>query len=122
MDLSNFSAWWPGLLFSFGCFVLTEVVRRIVEGIFPRAKVSHYWTNVGLPTIPTLLGAVAGLAWTTYPYPVENPTWSFRLLLGLTAGYASAWAVKVVKAIIKSKTGVDVDANSIGAPPTPPAS
>lgn len=118
MDLSEFSAWWPGLLFSFGCFVVTFVIRKIAEGSVSSLKTNHYWNEALLPTLPILLGGVAGLLMTQFPYPVQNPAWSFRLLLGIVAGFASAWAVKIVKAIVKSKTGVDLDAVSVVATET----
>lgn len=109
MDLSKFESWWPGLVFAFGCFILTELISRITVGLVPRLKVNHYWADIVLPSLPVLIGGLAGLLWSSFPYPLENPSWSFRVLLGIVAGYASAWAVRIVKAIIKDKTGVDVD-------------
>ena len=116
MDLTDFNTWWPGLVFALGCFVITFIIRRVVEGVVPKMKANHYWVDVVLPTMPAVLGGGVAMLLVNYPYPLQNPTVGVRLLLGLVAGFGSAWAVKIAKAVIKHKTGVDVDANS-SAPP-----
>ncbi len=110
MDISEFvERFWPGLLFAFGCFVITWVIRRVVQGIVPKMKVNYYWNEVALPTLPVVIGGSVALVFVQYPYPMENPAWYARLLLGIVAGFTSSWAVKIVKAFIKHRTGVDVD-------------
>jgi hypothetical protein len=110
IDLTATATLLPGLLFSLGIFILVTVLRRIVEGVYPKAKTQRIWSDAVVPTLPIFLGGLLALCWKTYPYPVPSPTASMRVLLGIVAGFTSSWAVRILKSFIKEKTGVDVDA------------
>ncbi len=121
MELSEPGTWWPILLLSFGTFVLVYLLRRLVEGVFPATKGIHYWTDVAMPTLPIILGGGFAVAMVKFPWPLQDPSALARLFLGFVAGFVSGWAYRIVKAFIKSKTGIDVDVPSSSSPTTKPS-
>lgn len=118
---------WQVLLFCLGIYVLVFIIRRIVDGISKKVSASWAWNNVILYVLPPLLGAAVAMAFAKYPYPADIVEAGIggRIFYGLGCGWCSGWVYKVIKALVKKATGVDVpDSNSVEtkkSDPPPPA-
>jgi hypothetical protein len=109
MDFTdNLTEWGPSIAFSFGVYVVTWIIRRMVEGFRPDVRLRPWWDKAILPILPPITGALAALAATSYPFPKFVESTSARILYGLTLGFFSAWGYRAVKLIAKKKLGVDL--------------
>lgn len=111
---------WQIILFCFGIYIMTFILRRIVEGAFKRVTAWNWW-DVLLHVFPPFLGVVVALAFTKYPYPdvIVAAGWQGRLFYGLGTGFFSGWGYKLFKGVVQKVTGVDLpdDPGDGGQPP-----
>lgn len=111
---------WSGVLifvmYCLGVFALSLGVRRVVEVAYPKAKVSLWWTDVILPGVPILLGALIGLVAKKFPFPAPIAVLSGRLLYGVVAGFLSGWVYRMVRGALKAKSGVELPDPPGGGP------
>ena len=101
--------WSDVLLFVVYClavFAMSFLARRIVETASPRVKVSVWWCDVILPSVPIFLGVVVAAAARGYPFPSALSVLSGRLLYGVVAGFLSGWVYRIVKGAFSAKAGV----------------
>lgn len=97
---------WQTAVLSVSCFVLTFLLRRVVEGSVrslqrtePPAVPRQLWENVALPCLPPAFGALLSLtADDLMPDGVDAVV--SRVLFGLVCGFFSAWTYQVVKAVL----------------------
>lgn len=109
LDLTDFNTWWPLLLFCFLVFVITYVVRRVGEAVYPKLKVNHWWVELVMPTIPVILGVLSAILIKDFPFPIHEPSVGMRVVLGTVGGFLSSYSFKFVRAVIKAKTGYDIE-------------
>lgn len=107
---------WQFILFSLGVFVVTWVVRTIVEFIFPKADGNRFWEKLCLPLMPVVTGSLIGYFATTYAYPAGLATTSGRLLLGSVAGLFSSSIYQVAKGMLKDKIAAYVSSSQPNSP------
>ena len=98
---------WQFALFSVAVGAITGVLRALIEYLLTLAKVvvkeSKLWNDVGLPSIPIILGATAAVFITGYPYPEGLSTTGARFIFGLVAGFLSSFLYRVIKAVLNQK-------------------
>lgn len=101
--LSLFS--WQLVLFSLGVFVTMYIFRTVIEYILSQWKAieSKLWNDLLLPTMPAIIGCVAAIVLTTYPYPENVTTLDARIVFGLVSGFFSGLVYRVVKKMIVQK-------------------
>lgn len=119
-----------GLLTRPGTYVLGVVVyviifllRRIVESVWPSLKkqvdantpgityltsMSRWWNEVILYFLPVIVGSAFGMVKSDFFFAgiVDR---SGRILFGLVVGWFSSFLYKVLRKIIKVRTGLDID-------------
>jgi hypothetical protein len=120
---------WQFVLFALAIAALTFVIRKVVEFALDNpsiptgkmTKTDRLWTELLLPILPVVLGAVAGLLAKKYPFPdgLTNP--SARIAFGLVAGLLSGLVYRVIKGTLAGKIAAVVNAAAGGAPLPPPA-
>lgn len=104
-----------------GVYMLTFVIRRIVESTQPKVKSNRYWREIFVPIAPIANGIILGLVSTLASPDVVGESVFGRVLYGATCGLFSGWAYGRVRSFLTSK-GVEVSnlefpSNSI--PPLP---
>ena len=57
---------WEVVAFAVGLYVIVFIIRRIVEGFWKKALANYYWSEIVLPILPPVLGAVLWLGKTDY--------------------------------------------------------
>lgn len=100
---------WEVVAFAVGLYILVFILRRLVEGFWKKALANYYWSEIVLPILPPVLGALIALVAVSYPYPEIVKTAGVRVFYGLGMGFFSGWAYRVFKSVLKKLTGVDVD-------------
>ena len=101
-------------VFGAGCYVLTLVIRRIVETAKPTLRIkpyaftfSRWWNQVILYVLPILLGSLGaiGLRGTTVmPEGVES--FKAAVVYGMVLGSMSSMLYKILRMLIMKKAGV----------------
>jgi hypothetical protein len=109
---------WQFIMFSLGIYVITWMMRTLLEYKFPKVITSKFYSEIILPFTPVFVGAIVAFFATQYAYPAGIGTLSGRLLFGSVSGLLSGTLFRVIKAMLKSK--LDPDDNFIPAPPPPP--
>lgn len=102
---------WQFILFALSIAALTFVVRSVVEYCLDNPKIptgsvtkqSKLWTELLLPILPVVSGAVIGFFATAYPFPDGLTTSSGRVAFGLVAGLLSGLLYRVIKGTLISK-------------------
>lgn len=94
---------WQFIMFSLGVFVVTWIIRSVVEYFVPKAVNSKFWESLCLPIMPVVVGATIAYFATKYAYPNGLTSLSDRLLFGSVAGLLSSSLYKVIKAALKDK-------------------
>jgi hypothetical protein len=100
---------WQFVLFSLAIMAVTSVIRKIVEFILESiptklvSKTNKIWTELLLPILPVILGAVLGVICVQYPFPMGLSTDSGRVVFGLVAGLLSGLLYRVIKSILAGK-------------------
>jgi hypothetical protein len=90
----------PTLLLCIGIFLMTYVVRTIVETAQPGIKTNKWWREVALPLGPIGTGVILAFVAHSYAWPdvVADP-WS-RLFYGGACGVASGWVYSRFRSIL----------------------
>lgn len=110
--------WWA-VLFSVGVYVSVRLLRIAEKGLPGHLREHWIYHDMLLPLIPAVLGGVYALSFFQYPFPEEVRDIPLaRMMLGVSMGFFSSWAVRVLRARIKQVSGVDVGASE----PPPPVS
>jgi hypothetical protein len=109
---------WQFIMFSLGIYVITWMMRTLLEYRFPKVITSKFYSEIVLPFTPVLVGAVVAFFATQYAYPAGISFLSGRLVFGATTGMFSGLIFRVIKSMLKSK--LDPDDNFVPAPPAPP--
>lgn len=106
---------WTVTLFSLGVFVISLVLRRVLERLFPtvrkdtpESRAQHVWEEVLLPSMPVFVGITMSLVISSYPYPVLLTGFGSRAVFGAVSGFFCGWAYRIVKAVVTKKFGVEV--------------
>ena len=94
---------WQFILFSLGIFVVTWVIRLVVEYLLPKAVNNKFWEELCLPLMPVGTGLTIAYFASKYPYPDGLTALSGRVIFGLVAGFLSATIYKVVKGMLGDK-------------------
>lgn len=110
---------WQFAVFTIGVFVFSLFARRVTEALFPTIRrdtpltlAQRVWEKVLLPSIPVLVGIGLAVLVKSWPWPPSVATPGPRALVGAVSGFFSTWAYRVVKAIVKEKFKVDLDAEA----------
>lgn len=109
---------WQFIMFSLGIYVITWMMRTLLEYKFPKIIVNKFYSEIVLPFTPVIVGAMVAFFATQYAYPPGISALSGRLVFGATTGMFSGLIFRVIKSMLKSKLGTDD--NFIPAPPPPP--
>ena len=95
------------LLLCLGVYVMTYVVRRVVETIVPGLQMNRYWREIFLPLGPIANGALLGLVMKTFVFPdLVNGSLSGRIVYGSVCGLFSAFMYNRVRSWLASKGDV----------------
>jgi hypothetical protein len=105
--LSILTAALPVVLYAVAIFVLTWITRRAAEHFRPVLRLTPWWTELALPTLPALYGLLGALP-KGYPFPDVLMAPYPRAFLGLSLGFFSAWAYMIVKKAVGGKFGVEL--------------
>lgn len=85
-------------------YVMTYVIRTLVQGIWPAVKTNHYWNELFLPLGPIANGALLGLMAKTFMWPdLFNKTMAGRMMFGAVCGLFSAFLYSRVRSWLASK-------------------
>jgi hypothetical protein len=94
------------ILLCLGVYVVTFMVRRVVETVWPKVKFNRYWREIFVPIGPIVNGGLLVLVMTTWVFPeVVGESVSGRVVYGAVCGLFSAFMYNRVRAWLKSKTG-----------------
>lgn len=118
--LSTFLTW-QAVLFTFGIYVTTFILRRSVEGTWPflsnqpgnaavlarEARLRQLWEGVALRVLPPVLGVVCAFLTSELMHPGVHSHVG-KAFYGMVCGFSSSYAYLVVKAILKK--GFDIRA------------
>jgi len=99
---------WQFILFSLFIAGITFVLRKIVEYLMSSfkwaAKESKLWSDLILPILPVLLGAVIADKFKHFPFPDGLSTFgSGRIVFGLVAGLLSTLVYRVINSLLGQK-------------------
>lgn len=94
---------WNLLLFALGVFVITWVVRTIVEYFVTSAVGAKLWEKLVLPLLPVVVGTAIGFFAKMYPYPDGLTTLVARLMFGGVGGMFSGLIFQVAKGMLKDR-------------------
>jgi hypothetical protein len=85
-------ATWQTALFCLGVYMLTYVVRTIVEAFWKGAKQNVLWNELGLHLGPIGTGLIIALVAKKFPWPEPlGESGAARMFYGLICGGASGW-------------------------------
>jgi hypothetical protein len=94
---------WNLLLFALGVFVMTWVIRTVVEYFIPKAVDAKLWQKLVLPLLPVVLGTAIGFFAKMYPYPDGLTTLVARLMFGGVGGMFSGLVFQIAKGMLKDR-------------------
>lgn len=99
---------WQFVFFSLSIAAVMFVVKKTAEYLMSRSsslpnKDSKIWTDLLLPVLPIVIGALAGLLFKKFPYPDGLTTTSSRIIFGLVAGLLSTLVYRVAKSFLFQK-------------------
>lgn len=106
-------------------YLMTFVIRKVVEGFWKGAKANHYWREVWLPIGPIVNGGLIGLMAKTFVWPaVIGTSLSGRIMYGAICGVFSALLYARVRSFISNKPSktdkVGVKKTEVQFPSIPP--
>lgn len=108
------------ILLCLGVYVITFVMRRVVETVWPKVKFNRYWREIFVPIGPIANGAFLGWAMKTWVFPeIVGDSVSGRVVYGAVCGLFSAFLYNRIRAWLKSKTGSTDTATEDAASPGP---
>ncbi len=101
---------YKALFFGMAVYVVCLIARRGLELALPSlktgTKLGGVWQQLVLPTLPVLLGGVAGWFISSFPYPDGLASQSTHVMYGLVCGFAAGWAYRIFKAVAEKKWNV----------------
>lgn len=110
MNNFTFDDSYKALFFGMAVYIVCLIVRRGVELLVPSlktpTKMGNVWQFFLLPTLPVVLGGVAGGFITSFPYPEGLTSRSMHIMYGLVCGFAAGWAYRILKATVEKKWDV----------------
>ncbi len=84
-------------------YLLTYVIRKVVEGAWKGAKDNRIWREVWLPIGPIVNGGLVGIMAKTFVWPtVVGTSLSGRIMYGAICGVFSALLYSRVRSFIQS--------------------
>lgn len=93
-------------LFSVGIFILTFIVRRMVEGLFPTlskhtppSRAQQIWEETILRILPPLLGLGLSFVMSDMMHPEMSA--KSRVWFGMVCGFFSTYAYMIVKSVLR---------------------
>lgn len=112
------------ILVCLAAYLMTYVIRTVVQGLWRGAKLNHYWNELWLPLGPIVNGAMLGLAAKTFMWPdMANKTVLARMIYGAICGLFSAFVYSRIRSWLSSKAAAAGAAKAAKAlPPEAPAS
>lgn len=98
---------WQTAVLCLGIYVITYVIRTVLEFSFPNVKNSKWWTELFLPLGPIGTGALLGAFAVKFPWPViidgaVQAELSARLMYGMICGLTSGWAYNRLRSWMKA--------------------
>ncbi len=104
---------WQTIVLCLSIYIITYIIRTIVENISDKIKNSRYWTEIFLPLIPIVSGAIVGLIPVMFPWPLNIGDFVFaKAMYGAICGLFSGWVYNRIKAWLSSaKNLVNVTTN-----------
>ncbi len=94
---------WQALFFAFIVFVVVFIIRRIVQGFFPKLRkdtpktgIQEYWENVILPILGPLVGAGMSFFVPDLIHP-DISSVTAQAGFGLACGFVAPWAYSLIK-------------------------
>lgn len=106
-------------------YLLTYVIRKVVEGAWKGAKENRLWREVWLPIGPIANGALVGLLAKTFVWPaVVGTSLSGRVMYGAICGVFSALIYNRIRSWIQSappKKGAAAGPEKTNPPSDPPS-
>lgn len=104
-------------------YILTFVVRKVIEGVWKNAKGSRLWCEVWLPIAPIANGAFIGVVARTFVWPaVVGTSLSGRIMYGAICGIFSGFLYNRIRSWLQSappkptKGGTPAPTNDDGLP------
>ncbi len=98
---------WQFILFGLAVAGVVYVLRILAEYFIQLAKKnpksSKLWSNVLLPILPVVIGAVGAVHFKSFPYPDGLVTKGDRIIFGLVAGLLSTLMYRVIKGLLAQK-------------------
>jgi hypothetical protein len=92
-------------LFCLGVYVFTFAIRKVVDrALIGRPTLLGWWSEVGVPLLPVLLGVLCALGMKKYPYPPLVQAHGIRVFFGATCGFFSAWVYKLARGVLGQAT------------------
>jgi hypothetical protein len=84
-------------------YLMTYVIRKVVEGVWKGAKTNRIWREVWLPIGPIVNGGLVGVMAKTFVWPtVVDTSLSGRIMYGAICGVFSALLYSRVRSFIQS--------------------
>ena len=115
---------WQFVLFSLAVATVMYVIRIIVDYVLTNYKIDpskpKLWNDLIMPILPVILGTLAGIFFTSFPYPDGLTTRGDRIIFGLVAGLLSTLLYRVFKALLYQKMQALVQALPGAIAPAPP--
>lgn len=109
MSIEDLLTVWWFVLFALMVWISVALPRLVVEKAWPSLKDNSWWRDVALTVIPPVIGIIYALIMRQYPFLVDQKSEGVRVGLGMTGGFFASFVVRVVKARLKERTGIDVD-------------
>jgi hypothetical protein len=116
---------WQTAFFTIGIFVVSLLVRRLLEAILPTlrkdtplTKAQLVWENFFLPSIPVFTGVALALIIRSFPYPKLLESIGSKILFGAVCGFFSSWSYRIVRSLVGKKYSIELPDTHDMAPDT----
>lgn len=92
------------VLLCLGTYVVTFVIRRLVETVRPQMKASHFYRELFLPLGPIANGALLAPAMPSLLPALVAGSWAAVMLYGAITGVFSGFLYARIRSWIRAKT------------------
>lgn len=104
------------IVYCLAVFGIVYIIRKVLEFSIPKllvlnTKLNKFWQELALPTMPVIIGGLAGLI-PQYPYPVQFISTYSHVFFGIFCGLISGLVYRLVKQNFVKKTGGDLSGES----------